>query len=49
MSDIDVTNKTDYIRYFCYTNEQINNKLIDSLWHEIYLSTCKAEDRDENL
>lgn len=46
MSDTDITNKNDYIHHFCYADQQINNKLTDSLWHNIYLSTGKAEARD---
>ncbi|XP_032668387.1 uncharacterized protein LOC116842794 isoform X2 [Odontomachus brunneus] len=45
-----VTNKCDYIHHFCYENQKINEKLIDSLWHEIYLSTGESSEvRDENL
>ncbi|XP_036146222.1 uncharacterized protein LOC105831554 isoform X2 [Monomorium pharaonis] len=44
-----VSNKRDYIHHFCYENQEINNKLIDSLWHEIYLSATTAEMGDENL
>ncbi|XP_011159591.1 uncharacterized protein LOC105195730 [Solenopsis invicta] len=44
-----VSNKLDYIHHFCYENEEINGKLIDSLWHEIYSSVSKDEIKDENL
>lgn len=48
--NIDVTNKRDYIHHFCYENQEINEELIDSLWHEIYLSTGESsKGRDENL
>ncbi|GAB1867667.1 hypothetical protein CAJAP_08746 [Camponotus japonicus] len=40
-----VSNKYDYIRHFCYENQETNDKLADSLWHEIYLSTSKARDK----
>lgn len=33
-----VSNKCDYIHHFCYKNQELDEKLIDSLWHEIYLS-----------
>ncbi|XP_029166383.1 uncharacterized protein LOC114937140 [Nylanderia fulva] len=36
-----VSNKCDYINHFCYENQEPNDKLVDSLWHEIYLSTSK--------
>lgn len=45
-----MTNKCDYIHHFCYKNQEINEKLIDSLWHEIYLSTGESfEVGNENL
>lgn len=48
--DTDVSNKRDYIHHFCYENQEINDKLIDSLWREIYLSTSgAAKIRNENL
>ncbi|XP_072755834.1 uncharacterized protein [Anoplolepis gracilipes] len=37
-----VSNKYDYIHYFCHKNQEANDKLVDSLWYEIYLSTSKA-------
>ncbi|XP_050445147.1 uncharacterized protein LOC126848359 isoform X2 [Cataglyphis hispanica] len=37
-----VSNKCDYIHYFCHENQETNDKLVDSLWHEIYLSTNKG-------
>jgi len=43
-----VSNKCDYIHHFCYENQEINEKLIDLLWHEIHLSS-KSEFRDESL
>jgi len=44
-----VSNKRDYVRHFCYENQEIDDKLVDSLWNEIYMSTSQAEIRDENL
>ncbi|XP_011151971.2 uncharacterized protein LOC105190757 [Harpegnathos saltator] len=45
-----VTNRRDYIHHFCYENQKINEKLIDSLWHEIYLSTSEGpKDTNESL
>ncbi|XP_024869475.1 uncharacterized protein LOC112453140 [Temnothorax curvispinosus] len=44
-----VSNKRDYIHHFYYENQEINDKLTDSLWHEIHLSTSEGEIRDENL
>ncbi|KAL6255660.1 hypothetical protein P5V15_012907 [Pogonomyrmex californicus] len=34
-----VSNKRDYIHHFCHKSQETNDKLFDSLWHEIYLST----------
>lgn len=46
----DVTNECDYIHHFCYENQEINEKLTDSLWHEMYLSTGESpKNNDENL
>ncbi|GAB1866291.1 hypothetical protein CAJAP_07370 [Camponotus japonicus] len=42
-----VSNNYDYIHHFCHENQETSDKLADSLWHEIYLSTSKA--RDKNL
>lgn len=47
--DTDISNKRDYIHHFYYENQEINDKIIDSLWHEIHLSTSEAEIRDENI
>ncbi|XP_018307437.1 uncharacterized protein [Mycetomoellerius zeteki] len=44
-----ISNRRDYIHHFCYDTQEIDKKLIDSLWHEIYLSTSEAKVRDENL
>ncbi|KAL6443486.1 hypothetical protein ACFW04_001572 [Cataglyphis niger] len=41
-----VSNKCDYIHYFCHENQETNDKLVDSLWHEIYLSTNKGRDKN---
>ncbi|XP_011860015.1 PREDICTED: uncharacterized protein LOC105557390 [Vollenhovia emeryi] len=34
-----VSNKCDYIHHFCYENQEIDDELTNSLWHEIHLST----------
>ncbi|XP_014477291.1 PREDICTED: kinetochore protein Spc24-like [Dinoponera quadriceps] len=45
-----VTNGCDYIHHFCYGNQEVNEKLVDSLWHEIYLSTGESSEvTNENL
>ncbi|KAM0730306.1 hypothetical protein ACS0PU_004183 [Formica fusca] len=41
-----VSNKCDYIHHFCHENQDTNDKLVDSLWHEIYLSTSKGRDKN---
>ncbi|XP_011698613.1 PREDICTED: uncharacterized protein LOC105456349 isoform X2 [Wasmannia auropunctata] len=43
-----VSNKRDYIHHFCYEKQEINEQIVDSLWHEIYLSTGKVEIKDED-
>ncbi|KAL0098386.1 hypothetical protein PUN28_008356 [Cardiocondyla obscurior] len=44
-----VSNGCDYIHHFCYENQEINYKIIDSLWNEIYLCTSQGESERENL